>query len=357
MHTQLQYHYFIYHNHHYYDEADNDNDYQDNHVVDHKDTTKSSTTTTTSKTTTTTQAAATGAYKLSDSFVGPSWLTGFDHMAIEDPTHGRVNYTDQAFAIAQNLTFVSKDTIVMRADSWTTLDPSGPGRNSVRIQSKKQYTTNVVVMDTRHMPEGCATWPAFWTTLVDNWPANGEIDIIEGVNDVSPNQSTLHTTSNCTMSATTMTQTGNLVTTDCNWEVNYNSGCGVQVDKSPSYGPPFNAAGGGWYAMERTSTHISLWFWSRNDASVPAEVKNGSGAVSPATWGTPYANFVNNSCDFGSHFGPENIIINLTLCGDWAGNSAIYPSTCPQTCVDHVNNDPASFKDAYWDIASLRVYE
>lgn len=68
------------------------------------------------------------------------------------------------------------------------------------------------------------------------------------------------------------------------------------------------------YAMERTSTHISLWFWSRTDASVPAEVKNGSGAVSPATWGTPYANFVNNSCDFGSHFGPENIIINLTLC-------------------------------------------
>ncbi|KAG8907074.1 hypothetical protein FRC01_007826, partial [Tulasnella sp. 417] len=321
-------------------------------------TTKSSTTkTTTSKTTTTTPSIPTGAYKLSDSFVGPSWLDGFDHIAIEDPTHGRVNYTDQAFALAQNLTFVSKDTIVMRADYWTTLDPAGPGRNSVRIQSKKKYTTHVLVLDTRHMPQGCATWPAFWTTLTDNWPANGEIDIIEGVNDVSPNQSALHTTSNCTMSATTMTQTGNLVSTDCNWEVNYNSGCGVQVDKSLSYGPDFNAAGGGWYAMERTSTYINIWFWSRNDPAVPGEVKNGSGAISPANWGAPYANYVNDSCDFDTHFGPENVIINLTLCGDWAGNEYIYPSTCPQTCVDHVNNDPASFQGAYWDIASLRVYE
>ncbi|KAG8978196.1 hypothetical protein FRB90_008569 [Tulasnella sp. 427] len=320
-------------------------------------TTKSWTTTTTSTTTTTTTATPTGAYKLSDSFVGPSWLTGFDHIAIADPTNGRVNYTDKSFALAQNLTFVSKDTIVMRADSWTTLSASGPGRNSVRIQSKKTYTTSVVILDTRHMPEGCATWPAFWTTGTDNWPVNGEIDIIEGVNDVSPNTSTLHTTANCTMSASTMTQTGKLVTTDCDWEVNYNSGCGIQVDKTLSYGPAFNAAGGGWYAMERTATRVNVWFWSRNDATVPVEVKNGSGAVSPATWGTPYANFVNDSCDFGTHLGPENIIINLTLCGDYAGNPYVYPSTCPQTCVDHVNNDPASFANAYWDIASLRVYE
>ena len=44
----------------------------------------------------------------------------------------------------------------MRADSWTTLAPGGPGRNAVRIQSNKQYTTHVAVLDVRHMPQGCA---------------------------------------------------------------------------------------------------------------------------------------------------------------------------------------------------------
>jgi beta-glucanase (GH16 family) len=47
--------------------------------------------------------------------------------------------------------------------------------------------------DIRHMPQGCATWPAAWTVIEDGWPAGGEIDIIEGVNDESPNHSTLHT--------------------------------------------------------------------------------------------------------------------------------------------------------------------
>ena len=62
----------------------------------------------------------------------------------------------------------------------------------------------------RHMPEGCgyvnvyvewkmvnltasiSTWPAVWE-VGDDWPNQGEVDIVEGVNNVSPNQATLHT--------------------------------------------------------------------------------------------------------------------------------------------------------------------
>jgi hypothetical protein len=62
--------------------------------------------------------------------------------------------------------------------------------------------------------------------------------------------------------------------------------------------------------------------------------------------------------------------------GDWAGQDAIFQGAgCPGTCVgkslytstggrrvdayrivDYVNKNPASFKNAYWDIASLKVY-
>ncbi|KAG8867272.1 hypothetical protein FRB98_004265 [Tulasnella sp. 332] len=93
-------------------------------------------------------------YNIVDTYIGPSFLTGFTHQAIPDPTNGRVNYTDQAFALAENLTFVSSDTIVMRADDTTVLSPSGPGRNSVRIQSIKQYSISLTIVSVRHMPQG-----------------------------------------------------------------------------------------------------------------------------------------------------------------------------------------------------------
>ncbi|KAF8679935.1 glycoside hydrolase family 16 protein [Rhizoctonia solani] len=269
-------------------------------------------------------------YSVTDTFIGSSFLSGFTHEAIADPTHGRVNYVDQSTAVSRNLTFASGNTFIMRADSTTTLNPSGPGRNSVRIQSRKQWSTHVEIMDVRHMPQGCGSWPAYWTTNTVNWPQAGEIDIIEGVNDQGPNAATLHTTPGCTQPYT--------------------------PPVANSYGPAFNSVGGGWYAMERTSTYIKVWFWPRNSGAVPSQVRNGASSIDTSTWGRPFALFVNSSCNIASKFGPENIIINLTFCGDWAGG--VYGNSgCPGSCVDYVNNNPAAFKNAYWDIAALRVYQ
>lgn len=163
--------------------------------------------------------ASAATYSLTDNFIGSDFLTAFNFEAIPDPTNGRVNYVDQATALADNLTFTSSDTLILRADSTTTLSASGPGRNSVRIRSDNTYTTHVAVyvhfaylksifsnacnehcsFDIRHMPEGCGTWPAAWETLESDWPNSGEVDVVEGVNDVVPNQSTLHTSAGCTM--------------------------------------------------------------------------------------------------------------------------------------------------------------
>ena len=56
------------------------------------------------------------------------------------------NYVDQGTAQSLNLSFASSNSFVMRADASTTLNPNGPGRNSVRLQSNKQYGANTVVM-------------------------------------------------------------------------------------------------------------------------------------------------------------------------------------------------------------------
>jgi len=292
-------------------------------------------------------------YQQTDSHTGDGFLKSFSHQAIADPTHGRVNYVDQTTALAQNLTYANGDTFIIRADHTTVLSASGPGRNSVRLQSNKQYYNHVAVFNIRHMPQGCGTWPAVWEVGAD-WPNQGEVDILEGVNDVSPNQATLHTGSGCTMPSS-RSETGTVTGTDCDANDNSNAGCGVKSTASNSYGPSFNSAGGGWYAIERTDSFIKVWFWSRNAGNVPSDVSNGATSVDTDNWGTPFAYFPDTSCDIDSHFGFHNIIINLTFCGDWAG--AVYGSDgCSGSCVDYVNNNPSAFTNAYFDFAWLKIY-
>ncbi|KAF9567184.1 2 beta-glucanase [Agrocybe pediades] len=295
-------------------------------------------------------------YSQTDSITGSGFLNAFTVEAMSDPTHGRVNYVSASTAKSQNLTYASGNTFIMRADYKTTLSSSGPGRNSVRMQSNNQYTTAVMVFNIRHMPQGCGTWPAVWTVGAD-WPNQGEVDILEGVNDQGPNQVTLHTSSGCTMPSS-RSETGTAVGNNCDSAATNNAGCGVKVDDSRSYGPTFNSNGGGWYAMERTSSFIKVWFWSRSASGIPSDVTSGASSVNTDNWGTPRAYFPNNSCSISSKFGPHNIIFDLTFCGDWAGSSSVYAASgCPSTCVDYVNNNPSAFKNAYFDFASLKIYQ
>ena len=76
----------------------------------------------------------------------------------------------------------------------------------------------------------------------------------------------------------------NAVFANCDALENGNAGCGVQASTPKSYGKSFNAAGGGFYAMERTTTAIKVWFWSRSDPAVPADVKTAGASVNTDKW-------------------------------------------------------------------------
>ena len=103
-------------------------------------------------------------YHQTDSHQGIGFLKSFSHQAISDPTHGRVcvlttlshssmkrltglcsQYVDQQTALAENLTYAFSDTFIIRADHTSKLNPSGPGRKSVRIQSHKKYLNHVAM--------------------------------------------------------------------------------------------------------------------------------------------------------------------------------------------------------------------
>jgi len=294
-------------------------------------------------------------YSVVDVFEGESFFSGFSFFSQADPTHGRVNYVTEEQAKSLGLvTAFGSSEFILRADSTTTLGPYGPGRNSFRITSNKQYGTHVAVFNLQHMPEGCGTWPAIWENG-DNWPYGGEVDILEGVNDQVPNTSSLHTGPGCTMPVSRL-ETGTPTGLDCNAFDAENSGCGAHTTAPNNYGPAFNENGGGWYALERTPTFIKIWFWPRYATNVPQDVRSGSNQINTDAWGTPTAYFPNTQCDINGKFSPSNIIINLTFCGDWAG-SAYGASGCPGNCVDYVNNNPSAFAGAYFEFLWVMMYE
>jgi len=314
-------------------------------------------------------------FMLKDSYVGQDFLDGgWQWETFDDPTHGRVDYVDKQTATASNLSYATDSKFVMRADDFNTVGQNERGRRSVRISSYNAYDESIIVLDLQHMPEGCSTWPAFWTlSQTGPWPRGGEIDIIEGVNNQQGNLASLHTTPSCTM-PDDRSESGTPTSSDCDTSVNFNQGCGVSFQKSSSYGSNFNSQGGGFYVMARTRQDgIRIWYWSRNDPTTPPEIRNGQlsasdsgsdslqlfgdGGISPNPgWGMPAASFpVGDNCDYDSHFDAHVMVFDLTFCGDWAG--AVYPdSGCPGDCVAYVNDKPWAFSNAYWEVNSLRVY-
>jgi hypothetical protein len=200
-----------------------------------------------------------------------------------------------------------------------------------------------------------------------DWPNNGEIDIIEYANNQQVDLTTLHTSDGCDQhSEDTSSFTGSWATgadgyspaSDCSvyaanqWS---NQGCGIYGNSNQPVGNVFNDNGGGVYALEWdvTDQYIRSFYFPR--WGIPADLSSGS--PNPDSWGTPYARFdlTDGNCP-SQHFQNNQIIFDTTFCGDWAG--ATFPDTCSSSmsCTDYVKYNPYDFKEAYWLVNYVRVY-
>jgi len=133
-------------------------------------------------------------------------------------------------------------------------------------------------------------------------PNEGEIDVIEGVNDNTNNAMTLHTSEGCTI-ANNGSFTGTLGNNNCDTSHGSTIGCGIQNQDKESYGSGFNSAGGGVYATEWTSNDINVWFFSRRN--IPSDIASGN--PDPMSWGPPVAQFQGN-CNIDAHFKNQQIV-------------------------------------------------
>jgi len=295
-------------------------------------------------------------YTLSKEYSGVDFFDNFDYYNGSDPTYGFSTYLPQANAEYINLTFASSSSAIIRVDSVNVYDVNYNGRDTVRLESKDQFNSGLFLLDVSHIPYGCGVWPSFWLANLVNWPAGGEIDIIEGVNSPSTDEMTLHTTDGCSMANIVRNQTNaSILTTDCYNATDDNSGCGVQSTDT-SYGAAWNAAGGGVYAMELRTEGIRIWHFLR--PNIPSNVN--SSTPDPSTWGPANADFPNTSCNIPSHFWNLTMIFDIDFCGAWAGQTSVWASSnCSTslTCAQYVGQNPSAYTDTYFDINYVRIFQ
>ncbi|KAJ5129944.1 uncharacterized protein N7515_005983 [Penicillium bovifimosum] len=299
---------------------------------------------------------AAASYSLVENWQGKNFLDYFNFHVGTDPTHGFVNYLDKESAERAGLVkLTDSGSVYLGVDHVTKLDPHGnKGRDSVRIGSKKYYDKSLVIADIAHMPGSvCGTWPAFWS-VGKEWPQDGEIDIIEGVNLQDHNEIVMHTAGTCSLTDTDMT--GVVNATGCGTDLG-TVGCVIEGQQG-SYGTSFNKQQGGVYALEWTADFLKIWYFPRH--AIPPSITGGKPDVTK--FGTPMA-LVEESCDVANAFKEQSFIFDVTFCGDWAGG-VFGSSGCPmtdtdsfQSCHNYVANHPAEYEQSYWEINSVKIYQ
>ncbi|KAH9851281.1 concanavalin A-like lectin/glucanase domain-containing protein [Lenzites betulinus] len=295
-------------------------------------------------------------YNLVQEYSGSNFFTGWDFYGNYDNlTSGDVNWVTQTNATESKLAYVNDaGNAIIKVDNTTTV-PYNYKRDSVRITTQDYFSIGtVLVFDATHLPYGCSVWPSFWTKGED-WPVGGEIDIIEAVNLMTYNQMALHTENGCTQ-ASSVTQSGTTGSTNCSTD----AGCTVAETQANSFGETFATAGGGVWAAQIDTSGIFIWFWTRD--SVPSSVSSATDSIDPSSWGTPSASYPSSSCDISEFFTPQQLVIDITLCGNWAGEASVYEATCggdgtATACyLDNVITNGSNYANAYFEIAYIKAF-
>ncbi|GIZ47636.1 hypothetical protein CKM354_001072200 [Cercospora kikuchii] len=349
-----------------------------------------------------TNTAASGKpYTLISEYTNTSFFDHFTAFSGPDPTNGHVQYQTLQSAAEQNLVGYIYNATSGERTAYLGVDSKNvapEGRKSVRITSKETFDAgSMVVIDVRHAPSQYGAWPAIWMlgTGEQDWPANGESDILEYVSKDDFNAMTLHTSPGCVVDnittsaapsnsstsgaknekqASSMQQQGLLTTSDCNTGKGA-TGCSIKAynqntiplskrDTSSSNtatfstaGSDFNTQGGSVYVHDWQPDGITIWSFPRNN--LPADLLDTK--PDPSTWTqTPLARFKGSGCNFSEAFKKMQLIINITFCGDWAGkvweSSGAKEKTGYETCNEYVEKNPEVFEDAYFEIGGVWVY-
>lgn len=315
-----------------------------------------------------------------------------DNLAILDPTnypykdmdltHGWVVYGKQPKLISVDDN--NKLRINMGKGSEIVNLNNGDQKNNIelyrrpapRIHCNTTFTSGLFILDIEHIPTGPGVWPSIWLNgnitgkdyaSGQKWACKGELDIIEGITDIkgksTHNLTTIHTNQENVIDKDTgiycnASENPNLKTCGCDGKQSCpTKGCSYVYDNENTFGVGFK---GGIFACNLVPTTTdqkiaTVWFWPKNDPNIP----DFDNIDNVDNWKAQNKKVFPNCV-----FGDLALIINTTLCGDWAAlrdsNGSPYDPYVSQWSSKNVCNSIAGdtkndYGDAYWLINSIKV--
>lgn len=95
---------------------------------------------------------------------------------------------------------------------------------------------------------------------------------------------------------------------------------------------------------------------------MPSAVTNANSSIDTTQLGERTAFWSPNGCDIASYFTPQELVLDITLCGDWAGQASTLASTgcpalvSPATCYSTYVLTSSNYNTAYFEINYIKVY-
>ncbi|KAL1634378.1 hypothetical protein SLS56_002388 [Neofusicoccum ribis] len=129
--------------------------------------------------------AAAQTYTLVDDYSAQNWFDKFNFFTDGDPTNGFVQYVNETVAASNGLIGTNSNRIYMGVDHTNTYKVGGPGRPSVRLQSKKLYNHGLFILDLNHMPVYAMEWTSQWIRVWFFSRSNIPSSISAGSPDIS----------------------------------------------------------------------------------------------------------------------------------------------------------------------------
>lgn len=304
--------------------------------------------------------------------------------------HGAGEYTSEGVAFREGLATAHPTHAILRTGRLTEASSGFSRRLSLNVHTKYAWSpadTFLVALRFSHVPVGCGVWPAFWTVNSDVvWPNGGELDIIEQAN-LQSSPVTLHTSATdtcmldksaidrCTPQSSSGARAG-FPHIDCSTDYFHNKqGCNPK---------PMEWSTGEWHnknpgimAAEWTLEFVKVFFIP--EAEIPADFDNPR----PALWDKYIIAYMpfGNCPKARELMKPQEIVLNIALCGDLAGQAWDWPgSTCPFTtgeaprlagcetgqwssakdcCTRYIGSDAAEAPlrhDAFFNISWIKVF-
>lgn len=196
--------------------------------------------------------------------------------------------------------------------------------------------------------------------------------MIEGVNDMTENMLSLHTTSGCWAPESVLQDiTGKFAMGDkanarnCDAKATNDEGCGIRSSTKGNYGAPYNKNGGGVHAFVWTEDEAKMYFWTAQD--IPSDIS--SGKPNPSSWKKPEASWGGDSCKTMNFCWNLQLIISNALCGTWAGSDSTWKGenvggqsescakkTGKEDCNSYLAGNP-DLSEAYWEIEKVSIYQ